>query len=103
MQEEHKRSAKNDKRRADVSEKDVDLDENKSIEMEENVKVAVESLKSLSFHKGMTGLSPHHRPLKDRMRDKLVSYIDLLRPGPPPLRKDDEMKSKSSKRFAKRK
>ena len=64
MQEEQKRSAKNDKRRADVPEKDVDLDENKSIKMEK-VKVVSKSLKSLSFPERMRGLSPHRRPLKD--------------------------------------
>jgi hypothetical protein len=41
-----KRSAKNDKRQADVPEKDADLDEDKSIEMVEDVKVVDESLNS---------------------------------------------------------
>jgi hypothetical protein len=54
-----------------------------------------ESSKSLSFREMMRELSPHRRPLKDQMRDKTVSYMDLLRPGPPP--------SESSKKYAKRK
>ena len=86
-----------------MPEKDVDLDEDKSIETEEEVKVVGESLKSLSFCEMMRGLSPHRRPLKDRLRDKTVSYVDLLRSGPPPSRRDDDMKSESSRRFAKRK
>ena len=102
VEEEQKRSVKNDKRQADVSEKDADLNENKSIETEE-VKVVGESSKSLSYRERMKGLSPHRRPLKDRMRDKTISYVDLLRPGVPPSRRDDEMKSESSRRFAKRK
>ena len=81
---------------------DVDLNEDKSIETEE-VKVVGKSSKSLSFCERMKGLLPHHRPLKDQMRDKTVSYVDLLRPSSPSSTKDDEMKSKSSTRFAKQK
>ena len=77
MEEEQKRSAKNDRRRADVPEKDADLNEDKSIVTEE-VKVVGKSSKSLSFCERMKGLSPHCRPLKDRMRDKTISYVDLL-------------------------
>jgi hypothetical protein len=78
-----------------VSQKDADLDEDKSNETEEEVKVERESSKSISFRKRMKALPPHHLPLKDRKRDKTVSYMDLLRPGPPP--------SDSSKKYAKRK
>ena len=77
VEEEQKRSAKNNKRRADVPEKDVDLNEDKSIETEE-VKVVGESSKSLLFRERMKGLLPHRHPLKDRMRDKIVSYVDLF-------------------------
>ena len=58
-----------------------------------------ESSRSLSFCERMRGLWPYRRPLKDRMRDKTVSYVDLLRPGPPPSRRGDE----TSRRLAKRK
>ena len=78
-----------------MPEKDVDLDEDKPNETEQDVKVVGEFSKSLSFREMMRKLSPHHRPLNDRMRNKAVSYIDLLRPGPPP--------SDSSKTYAKRK
>jgi hypothetical protein len=79
-----------------VPEKDVNLDEDKSNETEEEeVKVVGESSKSLSFRERMRALPPHHLPLKDRKKDEIVSYMDLLRPGPPP--------SDSSKKYAKRK
>ena len=99
MQEEQKQYAKNNKTRADVQEKDADVNEDKTTNGEDEVKVVGESSRSLSFRERMRGLSPHRRPLKDRMRDKTVSYIDLLRPGPPPSRRDDE----TSRRLAKRK
>ena len=59
------------------------------------MKVVRESLKSLPFRERMRALPPHHLPLKDRKKDKTVSYMDFLRPGPPP--------SESSKKYAKRK
>jgi hypothetical protein len=79
-----------------VPEKDGDLDEDKSNETEEEeVTVVGESSKSLSLRERMRALPPHHLQLKDRKRDKTISYMDLLRPGPPP--------SESSKKYAKRK
>ena len=78
---------------------DVYLNEEKLNDMEKEVKVVCESLRSLSFYKRMRTLSPHRRSLKDRMRDEMVSYVDMLRPGPPPSRGDDE----TSKRLAKQK
>jgi hypothetical protein len=47
----------------------------------------------------LQGLSPHRRPLKERMRDKTVSYFDLLRPDPPPSRRDDKKKSEACRRL----
>jgi hypothetical protein len=79
----------------DMPEIDADLDEDKSNETEEEVKVEGESSKSISFRERMRALPLHHLPLKDRKRDKTISYMDLLRPGPPP--------SESSKKYAKRK
>jgi hypothetical protein len=52
IQEEQKRSAKNDKRQTDVPENDGDLEEDKSIETEEEVKVVYKSSKSLLFARG---------------------------------------------------
>jgi hypothetical protein len=62
----------------------VDLNEDESIDTKQRVKVVGESLKSLSFSEMMKGLSPHRRPLKERMRDKMIFYVDLFRLGPPP-------------------
>ena len=81
------------KKHEDVSEKNTDLGEEKPKETKQEVKMVGESSKSRSFCERMRGLSPHHLPLKDQMRDKTVSYMDLLRPGPPP--------SESSKTYAK--
>ena len=76
VQEEQKQYEK--KKHEDVPEKDIDLDKDKSNETEQKMKVEGESSKSLSFREMMRGLSPHPRPLKDRMKDKTVSYMDLL-------------------------
>jgi hypothetical protein len=78
-----------------VSEPDIDLNEKKSNNTAQEVKVEGESSKSLSFRERMRGMTPHHLPLKDRKRDKTVSYMDLLQPYPPP--------SESFKKYAKRK
>ena len=43
----------------------ADLNEDKSIDTEKEVKVVGESSKSLSFRESMKGLSSHCRPLKD--------------------------------------
>ena len=105
MQEKQKQYEKNEKRQADVLEKDIDViedddfNEGKSKDSEKKVKVVGESSRSLSFREKMRGWSPHRRPLKDGMRDKTGFYIDLLRPGPPSSRRDDE----TSRRLAKQK
>ena len=102
---------KNDKRRADVLKKDatmcmngeanhaVDLNEDKLIESKKEVKMVGKTSRSLLFRKRMKRLSPHCRPLKDRMKDKMVSYIDLLRLGPPPSR-TDKMNPQASRSLA---
>ena len=54
--------------------------ENNSIDIED-VKVAGESSNTLYFCKNMRGLSPHRLPLKERMKDRTISYVDLLRPN----------------------
>ena len=63
----------------------------------DEVKVVGKFLRSLLFRERMRGLSPHRHSLKDRMRVKIFSYIDLLRPGPPPIGRNDE----TSRRMAK--
>ena len=81
---------------------DAHLNEDKSIETEE-VKVIGKSSKSFLFHERIKVLSSHRRPLKDRMRGQIVSYVGLIQPGSPPSRRNDEIKFESSKRFAKHK
>ena len=77
---------------------DVDAEEN-SIDMEE-VKIAVESSRILSFHKKIKRLSPHCLLLKERMKDQMISYVDLLRPDPLPSRMDNKRKPQASRRLA---
>ena len=89
----------------DVYEKDVRVNEDlgvnekKTTNRDDKVNEIGNFSKYISFHEIMRGLSLHHLPLKDRLKDKTVPYIDLFRPGPPPSRKDDN----TSKGMAKRK
>ena len=80
---------------------DVDVEKN-SINMEE-VKKAVESSRTLSFCERMKRLSLHCLLLKERMKDRTISYVDLLRPNPLPSRMDDEQKQRAFRRLARRK
>ena len=54
----------------------MDVEEN-SIDMVE-VKLAVESSRTLSFCKRIKRLSMHRLLLKERMKDQMISYVDLL-------------------------
>ena len=76
---------------------DVDVEDN-SFDIEE-IKVAGESSKTLSFHKKMRGLSPHRLPLKERMKDRKISYVDLLWPNLLP-KVDPRRKPRASTRLA---
>ena len=77
---------------------DISVNEEKKINRDDDINELGESLKSLSFRERMRGLSPHHLPLKDRLRDKTVPYIDLFRPGPPPSRRDNDTSRIMTKR-----
>ena len=76
--------------------------EENSIDMEE-VKIAVESSRTLSFHERMKRLSSHRLPLKEWIKDRTISYVDLLRSDPLLSRMDDERKTQASRRLARRK
>ena len=76
---------------------DVNVEDN-SIDIEE-VKVAGESSRTLPFRKKRRGLSPHRLPLKERMKDRTISYVDLLRPDPLPPRLDPRRKPQASTRL----
>jgi hypothetical protein len=51
----------------------VDLNEDKTIDTKKEVKVVAESLRSLSFSERMKILLPHRRPLRDWIKDKMIS------------------------------
>ena len=77
---------------------DVDSDDN-SDDVEE-VNIAMESSKTLSFRERMKRLLPHRLPLKEQMKDQTISYVDLLRSDPLPPRTNNEWKPQSSRRLA---
>jgi hypothetical protein len=56
----------------------AELNEEKSNDKKNEVKVVGESSRPFSFRKKMKGLSPYRRFLKDQMMDKTVLYVDLL-------------------------
>jgi hypothetical protein len=87
-QDERQRSA--DKlRKEDVVAREVDAveereeveDEDNTVDKQEEVTEAVDSSQPLSFCESMRGLSPHPLPLGERMKDRTISYVDLLRPN----------------------
>ena len=80
-----------------MQEKDVGMNEEKTTNMDDEVNGVRESSRSLSFCKRMRELAPHHLLLKDRLKDKTVSYIDLFRPGPPPSKRDNETSRRMKK------
>jgi hypothetical protein len=55
-----------------------DLNEDKLIDTEEEIKVVGESLRFWLFREMMKGLLPHRRTLKDHMKVKIISYINLF-------------------------
>ena len=105
MQEEQKQNTKKVRWHFDVLEKDAGVNEvavvneENTTNMDDEVTEVGESSKSMSFRQRMRGSEPHHLPLKDRLKDKTVPYMDLFRPGPPPSRRDDD----TYRRIAKRK
>ena len=90
MQEEQKQNTKKSRWHLDVQEKDVGVNEEKTINRDDDLNELGKSSKSLSFREKMRGLSPHHFSLKDRLKDKTVPYIDLFRPDPPSSRRDND-------------
>ena len=55
-----------------------DMDGGKNLIDVEEVNIAVESSKTLSFRERMKRLSSHCLSLKERMKDKMISYVHLL-------------------------
>ena len=77
---------------------DVDVEDN-SIDIEE-VKVAGESSRTLFFRKKKRELSSHRLLLKERMKNRTISYVDLLKPDPLPPRLDPRRKPQASTRLS---
>ena len=63
----------------------TDNDE-ESNDVEQGTKPMAELTEDLSFRDRMKRLSPHQLPLKRRMKDRTISYVDLLRPDPLPAK-----------------
>ena len=68
---------------------ETDSEEESNGEYEE-VKDVADPSRALSFREKMKRLSPHRLPLKERIKDRTISYVDLLRPDPLPRRDNDE-------------
>jgi hypothetical protein len=82
---------------ADIWLKLGDVEDN-SIDIEE-LKVVGESSRTLRFRKKRRELSPHRLPLKERKKDRTISYVDLLRPNSPPPRWNPRRKPQVSTRL----
>ena len=65
-------------------------DDEESNDVEQGTKPMAELTKDLSFCERMKRLSPHRLPLKERMKDRTISYVDLLRPDPLPTRLEQD-------------
>ena len=59
-----------------------------------------ELTKVFLFCERMNRLSPHRLPLKERMKDQTISYIDLLRPNPLPARLEKDPMPQVFRRLA---
>ena len=76
---------------ADIVWTQIEMDsEEESNGEDEEVKDVADPSRALSFREKMKRLSPHRLPLKERMKDCTISYMDLLRPDPLPRRDNDE-------------
>ena len=64
-------------------------DEKESNNVEQGAEPMAEATKVLSFRERMKRLSPHWLPLKERMKDQTISYVDLLHPDLFPTRVED--------------
>ena len=68
--------------------------------MEQGTKPMAELTKALLFSERMKRLSPHRLPLKERMKDQTISYIDLLCPDPLPAKLEEDPMPRVSRRLA---
>ena len=75
-------------------------DDEESNGVEQGTKPMAELTEDLSFRERMKRLSPHRLPLKERMKDRTISYVDLLRPDPLPTRLEQDPMPRVSRRLA---
>ena len=69
-------------------------------DVEQGTEPMVELTKALLFSERMKRLSPHRLPLKEQMKDRTISYVDLLRPDPLPSRLEEDPMPRVSRRLA---
>ena len=74
-------------------------DDEESNNVEQGTKPMAELTKDLSFRERMKRLSPHRLPLKERMKDRTINYVDLLRPNPLPARLEQDPMPQVSRRL----
>ena len=75
-------------------------DDEESNDVEQGTKPMAGLTEDLSFRERMKRLSPHRLPLKERMKDRTISYVDLLRPDPLPTRLEQDPMPRVSRRLA---
>ena len=75
-------------------------DDEESNDVEQGTKPMAELTEHLSFRERMKRLSPHRLPLKERMKDRTISYVDLLHPHPLPTRLEQDPMPRVSRRLA---
>ena len=78
---------------------DMDNDE-ESNDVEQGIEPMAELTEVLSFCERMKRLSPHRLPLKERMKEQTISYVDLLRPDALLTRLEQDPMPRVSRRLA---
>ena len=64
-------------------------DEEESNNVKQGAEPMAKFTKVLSFHERMKRLSPNWLSLKKRMKDRTITYVDLLCPDPLPARLEE--------------
>ena len=86
---------------ADIVWTPIEIDgEEESNDKEQEVKDVADPPRTLSFCKTMKKLLPHHLPLKERMKDQSISYVDLFCPDSYSIRSDEDPMPRVLRRLA---
>ena len=75
-------------------------DEEESNDTEQRIEPMIELTKVLLFRERMKRLCPHRLPLKERMKDRTISYVDLLYPDPLSVRLEEDLIPRVSRNLA---